>query len=576
MDSLENKVNNLFKYPNDLDYMDFKKEIDNLLKKELKYEVYDLIEIPPDYSLGDYALPCFTLAKQLKKNPVQIAQELSAKLKPKGVIEKITPTGPYVNFFIKKDALAEKVLTEISKEKECYGSSNIGKGKTIVVEMSSPNIAKPFGIGHLRSTIIGESLNRIHKFSGYKTIRINHLGDWGTQFGNLIYAYRTWGDQKKLKQDSVAHLFNLYVKFHKEAEENPDLEEEGRKEFKKLEENDKENKKLWEEFTKISLEEFKRLYRRLDVDFEYVTGESFYFDKTDEVVRILKKKGLAVESEGALVVELEKDKSPAMLLKSDGASTYCLRDLATASYRLKTYKPTKILYVVGREQTLHFNQVFSIMGLLDESKEIFEHIPFGLYRIEGKKMTSRGGKVIFMEDVLNEATERALKVIKEKNPELKDKEKVADVIGIGSIIFGDLINDRVKDIDFDWDEILDFEGATAPYLQYTYARATSIVEKAKYKKPDFSKLETDTEKHLILELMKFPDIVNSALKNYKPHIIAQYLLDTAQKFNEFYHSCPVLKAKEDVKNTRLMLVDCTRQVIRNGLYLLNVRVVDEM
>ncbi len=557
----------------------FKREIKALLKKELKTDAE--LEIPSNSDMGDYAFPCFMLAKELKKNPVQIAQELAKKLKKPVFADKIEAKGAYINFFINKSKLGEIILKQILKEKDQYGSESLGRGKTVAVEYSSPNIAKPFHIGHLRSTIIGQSLYSIHKFLGYKTIRLNYLGDWGTQFGKLIVAYLKWGDKNALKKDPIKHLLSIYLKINKEIEKKPELEEESRQWFKKLEENNAEAVKLWSKFKHLSLDEFRRIYNLLRVEFDAYDGESFHKDKNKPVLDLLEKNKIAVLDQGAVVVKLDDLKMPALMLrKSDGTTTYASRDLGAAYYRLKTYNPEKIIYVVGTPQTLHFRQLFAVLDKIGLNCKKFVHAPFGQYLQDGKLMGTRKGNAVFMEDVLSKAVELALKTIEEKNPKLKNKKDTAKKVGIGAVIFGDLMNDAIKDIEFSWERIVDFEGDTGPYLQYTYARAKSILRKARkidLKKAKFDCLEKEIEKKLVTSLSQFKEKVLHACRDYKPHIIAQYLLELGRTFNEFYHSCPVLQEEnKDTQKARIVLVECTSQVLKNGLVLLNIEVCEEM
>lgn len=557
----------------------FQREIKTLLKKELKRDIE--LETPPDSTLGDYAFPCFQLAKEFKKNPVQIAQDLANKLKKPAFVDKIEAKGPYINFFINKSKLGEIILKQILKEKDKYGSESLGKGKTVAVEYSSPNIAKPFHIGHLRSTIIGQSIYLIHRFLGYKTIRLNYLGDWGTQFGKLIVAYLKWGDKNALKKDPIKHLLSIYIKFNKEAEKKKELADEAREWFKKLEQGNTEAIKLWAKFKHLSLDEFRRIYNLLNVEFDAYDGESFHKDKDKPILELLEKNKIAIEDQGAFVVKLDELKIPALMLrKSDKTTTYASRDLGAAYYRLKTYKPEKLIYVVGTPQTLHFRQLFAVLDKLGLNHKKFVHAPFGQYLQDGKLMGTRKGNAVFMEEVLNKAVELALKTIEEKNPELKNKKDVAKKVGIGAVIFGDLMNDAIKDIEFNWDRILDFEGDTGPYLQYTYARAKSILRKAKkldLKKIKCELLEDAVEKKLVMHISQFKESVLHACRDYKPHILAQYLLELGRTFNEFYHACPVLKEEnKDLQKARLILVQCTSQVIKNGLGLLNVEVCEEM
>ncbi|MBI4141010.1 arginine--tRNA ligase, partial [Candidatus Woesearchaeota archaeon] len=547
----------------------FKNEIIKLLKKDVIGEI--VLEQPPDNAMGDWAFPCFQLSKQQKKSPNIVAQELAKKIKPESFLSKIEARGPYVNFFVNKTLLAQQTLKQIYTEQDNYGRSDVGDGKTVIVEFSSPNIAKPFHIGHLRSTVIGNSVYKMLAFSGYNAVRLNHLGDWGTQFGQLIVAWLKWKDEKKFKKDSIMHLLDLYVRFHDEAKTHPELEDEARQWFKKLEDGDSEAQKLWAKFKHVSLDEFKRIYALLGVEFDSWNGESFYNDKMDAAISKVEKKHLAIMDEGALVVKLDKYGMPALMLKkSDEATTYHTRDLAAALYRIETYKPEKVLYVVGSPQKLHFQQLFKLLELISSNPEKFVHIEFGQYRLPEGKIQTRTGNVIFMEDVMNKTIELAEKTINEKNPKLKNKKEVAHMVGIGAVIFNDLANDRIRDIVFDWDKMLDFEGDTAPYLQYTYARAHSVLRKAAEKNlapaadAEFETLHTDVEKRLIVLLAQFKDRIKEALANYKPHIIAQYLLLLGRTFNEFYHANPVIQAeKKNVQEARLLLVKCTAQVVKN-------------
>jgi len=546
----------------------------------LQQHVKDIkLEIPPDSNLGDFAFACFTLAKEKRKNPNQIAQELAEQIKPNNKVIKITATGPYVNFFINKKELAKEILIEIFNKKKDFGR-HPKKDKTIVFDYSAPNIAKPFGIGHLRSTVIGNSLIKLHIFCGYKAIGINHLGDWGTQFGKEIAAWKKWGSKEKLDKDPIGHLLELYVKFHKEAEKEPSLVEEGREWFAKLEQDDKEALELWKLFRDMSLKEFDRVYKILNVNFDFYHGESFYNKQMTEVIEGFKKKGIVTESEGALIIELGlKHAPPLMLVKSNKTTTYHTRDLATALYRLEEFKPEKILYCVGSEQIMHFEQVFKALELYGLDKSKFLHVVFGRYRFQEGSMSTRKGNIIFMEDVLNKAMDLAKKTIEEKNPLLKNKEKVAHQVGVGAIVFGDLVNDRTRNILFDWKRILDFEGETGPYLQYTHARCCSILRKAEQgpsPKVQFDKFNQLEEERLIVLLSRFTHIIDDATHQYKPHILARYLIDLAQDFNRFYQKCPVLSEVKDVESARLLLVDSVRQVLDTGLHLLGVEAPEEM
>ena len=559
--------------------MDFKTALVDLLRKHLKKDVKDLIEIPPDPTLGDYAFPCFSLAKELKKNPNQIAQDLSKQIKA-DFLTKIETKGAYLNFFVDKTLLIQDVLTTVLQEKEKYGRSTLGKGKTVVIDMSSPNIAKPFGIGHLRSTIIGNALRNLLILQGYKVIRINHLGDWGTQFGKLIVAFKLWGDAKKLKKDPIPYLLDLYVKFHDVAEKKPELEDEARAWFKKLEDGNKEALALWKTFKDLSLVEFKKVYKLLGVEFEAYSGEAFYNDQLESTIELIKKKGITEMSEGALIVNLEKyTMPPAILRKSDGATLYLTRDVAAALYRKKTYNFDTMLYEVGGEQKLHFQQLFKVLELLGYTwAKDCTHVDHGLYLgSDGKKFSTRKGKTVFMTDVLDETINLAKKIIQEKNPKLKNKDAVAQHVGVGAIIFGDLCNDRSRDILFDIDKFTSFEGETGPYLQYTHARLCSILRKKKLSAGKITySLYDKTEQEIIKHLGRFSDILLDATHQYKPHILARYLLDLAQMINSFYVSHPVLQDDKDLEKARLALITAVKIVLSNGLGILGITSLEEM
>ncbi len=548
--------------------IDIQQNIKNALAAKINLTEIEL-EVPPDASLGDYAFPCFAIAKSLKKSPVQIALELSKTLSIEG-IENIEANGPYLNFFVDRALFCKCAIETIHKQKDKYGSAKVGKNKSIVIDYSSPNIAKPFGIAHIRSTVIGNSLYKIHKFLGYKVVRVNHLGDWGTQFGKLIVAYKKWGDEKKLEKDGIGHLVDMYIQFGEEAEINPALEDDARFWFKKLEDGDKEALSLWELFREISLIEFRRYYKKLAVDFDTYHGESFYNDKLDSTIKQVQHKVPAEIDQGALIVRLD-GMPPVILRKSDGASTYHTRDIAAAVYRLKEYNPEKILYIVGSPQSLHFNQLFAVLGKMDYNKEKFVHVQFGNMTYEGMMMSTRTGNFILLEEVLHKAVELALQTIMQKSPSLRNKKKVAEAIGIGAVIFGDLVNDRARDVDFTWEKALDFEGETGPYLQYTHARICSLLKKAGRVvdwNVDYHLLTA--EKEVISILHHFPEVVLETQQNYKPHIIARYLIEMAQKFNSYYQNNPILNQKEDLRNARLAVAQCVGIVLKNGLSLLGL------
>ncbi len=559
----------------------FQQEIKDCLKKVVKDEI--CLEVPSDPFLGDFAFPCFQLAKKLKKSPADIAKDIAKKISIPNVVEKVVPNGPYLNFFLDDSKITNIVISKVLKEKNKYGSEDLGKGSTVVIDYSSPNIGKPFHIGHLRSTIIGNSLKLIHQFLNYKVVGVNHLGDWGTQFGKLIYAHLNWGNNEELEKHPTKYLLDLYVRFNKELQERPELQEEAKKWFKKLEDNDKKAIELWNKFKAESIKEFNRIYDLLNVTFDSHAGESFYNDKLQSALDFVKKKGLLEKSEGALVVQTKEGDPPFMLVKNDGASTYALRDLAALLFRIKTYTPKEILYVVGSEQNLHFKQLFAVAEKLG-LKVGLKHVAFGLYLdSQGKKFASRKGKILLLDEVIASTIDKAFDIIQEKNPLLPDKQKVAHLVGVGAIIFGDLMNDRIKDVIFDWDRILDFEGDTGPYLQYTHARASSILRKSKEvgikisEEFDSSALSVPVERLLIRILMSFPEVVKESCQQLKPHVIAQYALSLARHFNEFYQTCPCIKEHDKkIQIARLNLVKASKQVLFNSLRLLGITPLSEM
>ena len=535
-------------------------------------EIEEKIEIPPDSLMGDFAFPCFFLSSKLRKNPNEIAIKIKNEIKniPKDISE-IKVSGPYLNFFVDKKILAVNLIKKVLKEKEKYGDSNEGKGKTIVIDMSSPNIAKPFGIGHLRSTIIGNSISNIAKSQGYKTVKINYLGDWGTQFGKMIAGYKKIGNDKELKKDQAKNMLKWYIEGNKK-----EYEEDARKWFKKLEDGDKETLKLWKMFKDLSIKDFEKIYKILGVKFDVISGESFYNNKMDKTIKELKSKKLLEQSEGALIVNLDKyNLGVCLIQKTDGATLYATRDLTAAIERYNKYKFSKMIYEVGQEQKLHFQQVFKVLELMNYkfSKECV-HASHGLYLDEdGKKFATRKGKTIFMEDILNETIEIAKNKIQEKNPDLKNKDEIAEKIAIAAIFYGDLKNQRTNDIVFNIERFLDFDGNTGPYLQYSYARASSILRKAG-KNTKKSKALNEKEIALIKKINDFPEVVKKSYEHLFPNLIANYSFELAQKFNEFYHSCPVIGSENE--QFRLKLVEAFRITIKKSLYLLGIEVMEEM
>ncbi|MBX4196525.1 arginine--tRNA ligase [Candidatus Pacearchaeota archaeon] len=544
-----------------------------------KSEIESLVEVPKDENLGDYAFPTFALAKKLKKNPVEVAKDLAKNIKS-NEFEKVEATGPYVNFFVSKKILAERTLPPIQFQGDKYGSSSLGRNKKIVIEMSSPNIAKPFGIGHLRSTIIGNSLAKIASFLGYTVTTINYLGDWGTPFGKLIAGYKELGNEKKFKKDPIKHLYDIYVEISKKEE----YEKKGREWFKRLEQGDKEALRIWKLFKSVSLKEFDEIYKMLTVKFDVISGESNYNTKMDAVLEDLKKKKLLKESEGALIVDLEKyGLGVSLIQKSDGATLYVTRDLAAALDRKKEYGFDRMIYEVGAEQKLHFKQLFKILELLGYSwAQECVHVDHGLYLdSDGKKFSTRKGKTVFMKDILEETKELAREeIVKREKVPKNEREKRAAAIALAAIFYGDLKNNRVHDMIFDLERFLAFEGDTGPYLLYTYARAKSILSKpAKYQgNLDYTgkySLDYDgVEKKLLVKLSRFPEIVVHAYNDLSPHIIANYAYELAQLFNEFYHSHPVIGSDNEL--FRLQLVFVSSQVLKNALSLLGIPVLEKM
>ena len=542
-------------------------------------QIQGSLEIPPSKEMGDYSFPCHKLAKALKRAPQRIAADLAGGLSVDPLFDRVEALGPYLNFYANKAQLAQHTLTAILRQGEEFGKSNEGQGRTVVLDYSAPNIAKPFGVGHLRSTIIGNSLYKIHTALGYKCVGINFIGDWGTQFGKLIAAYRRWGDEKQLADDAVGHLYELYVRFHSEAETNPDLEAEGRMWFKKLEDGDGYARSQWQRFRDISIEEFKEVYNWLGIEFDYWHGESFYNEMLSDTIATVDAMGLLEQSQGAWIVNLEEEGLPPCLLrKQDGATLYHTRDLAAAIYRYNTWEFAKALYVVGVDQDLHFRQLFATLKKMKYRwVEKCQHVPFGMIRFGGGKMSTRQGSLVFLADVLEKANELALKIITEKNPSLNNREEVARQVGVGALIFGDLSNDRVKDIDFDWEQVMDFSGETAPYIQYAHARICSIMRKAPAESTgDLSLLTNEYEHALVASLGKFPGVIERAGITCKPSFIARHLIDVAKEFSRFYHQCPVLTAPAAVRAARLALIDATRQVLVNGLALLGIEAPMEM
>ena len=561
--------------------MDFKNKVVDLVSSQVdlpKDKISQLIERPKNEKMGDYAFPAFVLAKTMHKNPAEIAKEVAANLTSVDFAN-IQAVGPYVNFAIDHEKLISQTLDEVLSEKEHYGDQKLGEGN-VPIDMSSPNIAKPMSMGHLRSTVIGNSIAETMKKVGYTPIKINYLGDYGTQFGKLIYAYKRWGNEEDVKKDPIMNLFKYYVKFHEEAEKDPKLDDEGRAWFKKLEDGDPEAVELWQWFREVSLADFKRIYKELGVDFDSYKGEAFFNDKMQPVIDELKEKGLLHESRGAQVVDMGEDENPALIVKSDGSSIYLTRDLAAAIYRMNTYHFVKMLYVVGNEQAQHFVELKTVLKKMGyDWADRIHHVPFGLITQNGKKLSTRKGNVVFLDQVLGDAVDLARKQIDQKNPNLANKEQVAHDVGVGAVIFHDLKNDRIENFDFDLDEVVRFEGDTGPYVQYTNARAQSVLRKAAKmgQEPNLSNnsLNDDWSFSVAKALADFPRIIARSSDKFEPSVIAKYALDVAKKFNKYYANVKILTEDEQI-NSRLALVEATSIVLTEALRLLGVNAPKEM
>lgn len=543
-------------------------------------EIEKLLEIPPRPEMGDFAFPCFRLAKVFRKAPQMIAEELKGKMELADFLSSVENQGGYLNFYVNKEQFAKQIVESASKEN--FGCSTEGEGKTICIDYSSPNVAKNFHVGHLRTTIIGNSLYKIYSKLGYKVERINHLGDWGTQFGKLIVAYKNWGNKEEIERDGVAALMKIYVKFHEEADKDDSLNDEARAWFAKMEQGDEEALSIWQWFKDISLVEYKRTYKLLGMDFDSYNGESFYRDKTGAVVEELTEKNLLVESEGAYIVPLDDyNMAPCLIMKKDGSSIYATRDLAAALYRKKTYDFDKCIYVTGNEQKLHFAQFFKVLDLMGYgwAKDMV-HVPYGLVSLEGGKLSTRSGNVIYAEDILRESIAKIREIIEEKNPNLPDKDQVAEIVGIGAIIFNDLYNQRIKDVIFNWEKILNFDGETGPYVQYTYARAASVLRKAGVETVgediDYSVLTDEASMNLLKEISRYPSVVKDASEKLEPYIIARYAMAIAQAFNKFYHDCQINVEDEKVKKARLKAVVLTKYALKDSLSLLGISCPEQM
>jgi len=538
--------------------------------------IAEMFEYPPA-DKGDIALPCFKFSKALRMGPPQIASKLTENLAIDG-IEKVETAGGYLNFYVKDEYLTKTVLAEIlAKGKDC-GKTDLGHGKTVLLDYSSPNVAKPFHIGHLGTTVIGHSLKMLHEYCGYKCFGINHLGDWGTQFGKLIVAYRRWGSREAVEEKGIEELVALYVRFHKEAEEDKALEDLARAEFTKLEHGDEDNLALWKWFVDISIREYKKTYELLGIEFDSYCGESFYTDKMDEQVNLLRDKGLLKIDEGASIVDLEEYKMPpCLILKKDGSTLYPTRDIAAAVYRKRTYDFEKCLYVTSAGQSLHFAQWFKVAELMgyDWANRLV-HIPYGTVSINGAKLATRTGNVVLLADLFDSAIAKVKEIIEEKNPTLPDKDEVAKAVGTGAIVFGYLSNNRIKDINFILENALSIEGDTGPYAQYTYARASSILEKAGDFTPVTPAQINEHEKALIKTLALFKEKVLAAIADYEPSVIVHYILDVCSDFNRFYHECPINSAEGDTRSFRLSLCKGTQNVLGAALSLICMKAPEKI
>jgi len=534
-------------------------------------EIEKMLEYPPDEKMGDLALPCFKLSKILRMAPVKIAETISSEMSLKEVA-RVEVVNGYLNLYLDGNYMAQKVVTESDAKGEKYGAPEIGAGKTVVLDYSSPNVAKPFHIGHLGTTVIGHSLKRLHEFAGYKCVGINYLGDWGTQFGKLITAYRMWGDAQTIEDGGIDKLVELYVKFHEEAEKDTELNDKARAEFRKLENGDEENIKLWRWFVEISLAEYQKTYAQLGIEFDSYKGESFYTDKMPAQVQKLRDMGLLKIDDGASIVDLEPyGMTPCLILKRDGSTLYPTRDIAAAVYRKETYDFDKMIYVTSAGQSLHFAQWFKVVELMGyEWFDKLVHVPYGTVSINGAKLATRTGNVILLKDLFAQAIAKVASIVEEKNPDLANKEKIAEEVGVGAIVFYYLSNNRIRDINFMMDDALSFEGNTGPYVQYTYARTCSVLAKSSIDVADSQIIVTSEEESALAKtLLRFEEVVREAIDAYEPSVVTRYILDVAGAYNRFYHNCSILGAEnEQIKNTRIALTKATNTVLGNAFGLI--------
>lgn len=566
--------------------MDFAMEIAALIAKAAdmdKEEVRGFIEVPANKEMGDFAFPCFRLAKVLRKAPPLIAAELSEKIEKPDFISEIQVVGAYINFLTNKTTFVKETLAKVLEKDGKYVESNVGQGKTVVFDYSSPNIAKPFHVGHLRSTVIGNALYNIYNAIGYKSVGVNHLGDWGTQFGKLIVAYKKWGDKATVEKDDIKELSRIYVKFHEEAEKDNSLNDEARHWLVKMQEGDKEALDLWKWFVEISMKEFNRIYDRLHIKFDSYAGESFYNDKMQAVVDELKEKNLLTESEGAQIVDLEEyNMPPCLILRSDGGTLYPTRDIAAAFYRKKEYNFCKDIYITALDQNLHFAQWFKVIELMgyDWAAKELVHVPFGLVSLGDGKLSTRKGHVVLMEDILNAAVEKATAIIEEKNPDLANKAEVSEQVGIGAVIFDDLYNSRIKNVVFDMDRMLSFEGETGPYVQYSHARACSILRKAGVTKPegeiDFSLISDEASVNVCKMLSELPDKLVDAAEKYEPYILTRHIVEICKAFNKFYNENNIMASEGELKKARLSVVYAVKTAVAQSLALLGIAAPEQM
>ena len=563
--------------------MDFKLAISEEIAAALK-AVYDSeplgvqeiasgLEVPPDAAMGDYAFPCFKLSKSLRKSPMMIADSLKDAIHA-DYLGKIESVKGYLNFFIDRATYAEKVVSAVLSQGDSYGSDHSGEGKTVVIDYSSINIAKRFHIGHLSTTMIGNSLYKLHKFFGYNAVGVNHLGDWGTQFGKMIAAYKRWGDHDTVAQGGVDEMVKLYVRFNSEAKENPSLNDEGRHWFKRIEDGDPEALEIFNWFKSVTLKDAERVYDMLGVKFDSYAGESFYNDKMQPIVDTLREKGLLKEDQGAQIVDLEPyGMPPALILRSDGATLYITRDLAAAKYRMDTYHFDKSLYVVAYQQDLHFRQLFKVLELMGyDWYSKCEHVAFGMVSFEGQTLSTREGRIVYLEDLLNTSIQKARAIIEEKSPDLENKDEVAKQIGVGAVVFFALYNNRIKDIDFWWDRALNFDGETGPYVMYTHTRACSVMRKAGEcdAEPDYSALADPEAQDVVRLLGQFPEVAKAALVRSEPSMITRYSVDLAQAYNKFYYERKVMVDEPGVRAARIQLTRATRDLLRLSLNLIGI------